>query len=373
MKRILFGSLTLVGGLFATTTSVEAQALPSGQQFNTEYKFVAPPKEVKEVEWKASASAGFTLAAGNANVMTLSGSANASRNDGKNLIALDLTGLYALTTLPRLLDRDSMGATCMMGAMTGGCNGVVDRAEEIGSDSKVTAGFFLFKGRYDRFFTTNNAGYLAAFVGLDIPASKKAIAGGQLGYSRQMFKTKLHELKAELGVDTTYNSYILTDGSTGADSVFLASARLFVGYNLILGENTQFSAKAESLINLNTATIVERIAKPADATRVNASVALTTKVWQRLSFRFGFNLRYDNCPAPNPNLTFAAYSSGVFSPAAGGAAASGLLTSTSCSSQEHAIEDGTNGATAQDLAIYRVKYNQKLDALTEANLVFNFL
>ena len=44
MKRILFGSLTLVGGLFATATSVEAQALPSGQQFNTEYKFVAPPQ-----------------------------------------------------------------------------------------------------------------------------------------------------------------------------------------------------------------------------------------------------------------------------------------------------------------------------------------
>jgi putative salt-induced outer membrane protein YdiY len=204
MKRILFGSLTLVGGLFATATSVEAQALPSGQQFNTEYKFVAPPKEVKEVEWKASASAGFTLAAGNANVMTLSGSANASRNDGKNLIALDLTGLYALTTLPKLLDRDSMGGTLYDG-LTG--NGIVDSAEEVGSESKVTAGFFLFKGRYDRFFTTNNAGYLAAFAGLDIPASKKAIFGGQLGYSRQLFKTKLHELKAELGVDTTYNSY----------------------------------------------------------------------------------------------------------------------------------------------------------------------
>lgn len=368
MKRILFGSLTLVGGLFATATSVEAQALPSGQQFNTEYKFVAPPKEVKEVEWKASASAGFTLAAGNANVMTLSGSANASRNDGKNLIALDLTGLYALTTVPKLLDRDSEDRLCMMG-----CNGIVDSAEEVGSESKVTAGFFLFKGRYDRFFTTNNAGYLAAFAGLDIPASKKAIFGGQLGYSRQLFKTKLHELKAELGVDTTYNRYDLIAGSTAADSVFLASARVFVGYNLVLGENTQFSAKAESLINLNTATIVERLAKPADATRVNANISLTTKVWQRLSFRFGFNLRYDNCPAPNPNLTFAAYSPGVFTPAADGAAASGLLTSTSCSSQEREIENGTDDAKAKDLAIYRVKYNQKLDALTEANLVFNFL
>ena len=282
-----------------------------------------------------------------------------------------MSGVYALTTVPRLLDRDSASAACAAMATTNGCNGVVDRGEELGSESKPTAGFLLVKLRYDRFFTPNNAGFLSAFAGLDIPASKKAIFGGQLGYSRQLFKTKLHQLKAELGTDLTYNNYILADGSSGADNLFLASARLFVGYALTLGENTQVSLSAESLINLNTATIVERRAAAADATRVNAAAALTTKVWKRLSFRFAMGMRYDNCPAPNPNLKFADYSPGVFNPAAMGVAASGLITEVSCSQQERAIEDG--GGTAQDLSLYRVKYNQKLDILTEANLVFSFL
>lgn len=356
--------LYLVGGAGAA----QAQALPSGQQFNSEYKFVEPPKEVKVVEWKASASAGFTLAAGNSNVLTLSGGANASRNDGKNLIALDLAGVYALTTVPVLIDRDSTGGLCPAGSTMNGCDGVVSRGEEVGSQSKTTAGFLLFKGRYDRFFTPNNAGFLAAYAGLDIPASKKAIVGGQIGYSRQFVKTKLHEIKAELGADLGYNDYIVSDAAMMANSsLFLASARIFVGYNLSLGENTQFTAKAESLINLNPATIVERYAATADATRVNANLSLTTKIWDKLSFRFAFGLRYDNCPAPNPNLKFAAYS----------AAGADLLKNASCTSQERKIE-GAEGYTSQqdalnDLAVYRAKYNQRLDLLTEANLVFNFL
>jgi hypothetical protein len=348
------------------------QVLPSGQQFASDYKFVEV-KEVKKVEWKAQASAGFTLAAGNSNVLTLSGGASASRNDGKNLIAIDLSGVYALVTVPSLIDREMSGVPCAAMSTMNGCNGLVDRGEEVGTESKTTAGFFLFKGRYDRFFTTNNAGFLAAFTGLDIPASKKAIAGGQLGYSRQLFKTKMHELKAELGADVTYNNYILADGAVGQDNLMLASARLFVGYALSLGENTQFQANAESLINLNPATIVERYAAPGDATRVNAKFALTTKIWQKLSFRFSFGLRYDNCPAPNPNLKFAGYSGGVLLGATPEAPASGLLTVTTCSKQEAEIAALPESTAVTDLAIYRVKYNQKLDMLTEANLVFNFL
>ncbi len=367
MKRGIVFSLSLLWPALA-----HSQALPGGQQFTSDYKFTEV-KEVKQVEWKASASAGFTLAAGNANVLTLSGGANASRNDGKNLIALDLSGVYALVTVPSLIDRETSGAPCAAMSMMNGCNGLVDRGEEVGSESKTTAGFLLFKGRYDRFFSPQNAGFLTAFSGLDVPASKKAIVGGQIGYSRTLVKSPLHEIKAELGADITYNNYVLADGAVGQANLFLASARLFLGYALSLGENTQFLAKAESLINLNRATIVERMAGPADATRVNANFALTTKVWQRLSFRFSFGLRYDNCPAPNPNLKFAAYSTGVLSPAAGGNEASGLLTDVSCSKQESAIAAGDNGATVTDLSIYRVKYNQKLDMLTEANLVFNFL
>jgi len=362
-----------VAPLCVVATAAHGQpALPTGQQFTSEYKF-AERQEVKSVVWKGSAAAGFTLAAGNANLLTLSGGANLSRNDGRNLVQFDLNGVYGLTTVSTLIDRDAAGAACPAGSMAMGCNGVIDRGEEVGSESKTTAGFFLFKGRYDRFFSTNNAGFLSAFVGVDIPASKNVLTGGQLGYSRQIFKSRLHELKAELGADVTYTNYILAAESAGASDLVLASARLFLGYNLSLGESTQFTARAESLINLNPATIVERYAGPADATRVNAQMALTTKVWDRLSFRFSFGLRYDNCPAPNPNLKFAPYSGGVFTPASMNGPAFGLLTAVSCSKQERSLEQGEGGATPQDLSIYRVRYNQKLDTLTEANLVFNFL
>lgn len=351
-------SWTLCGALVCAASIAHAQ-VPQAEQFQGKYTFVEA-KEVKKVEWKASASAGFTLASGNSNILTISGGANASRNDGKNLLTLDLNGVYGLTTLPKLYDRTLTGGPCPTMMAPAECNGQVDNSNEVGSETKTTAGFLLFKGRYDRFFTTNNAGFLSGYVGTDFTASKKVNTGAQLGYSRQLFKTKLHELKAELGMDYNYINYILPEGTVDSNNVHLASARLFVQYGLTLGENTQFGAKAESLINLNPATIVERRAQAADATRVNAGMFLSTKIWGRLSFRIAFNLRYDNCPAPNANFKFAAYSKP-------------LPTDVSCGSLEKLLEDPSNGYTPQDLSIYRVKYNQKLDTLTEANLVFSFL
>ncbi|MCS6913815.1 MAG: DUF481 domain-containing protein [Myxococcales bacterium] len=347
---------------------VHGQSLTRAGLFTTEYKFVEN-KEVKEVEWKASASAGFTLAAGNANVLTVSGGATASRNDGKNLVSAELSGMYSLTTLPLLIDRDSSGNICEPGSMAMGCNGLVDRGEEVGNQSKTTAGFLLFKGRYDRFVSRNNAGFVVGFIGMDTPASKSVVTGGQVGYSRQLFRNSMHEVKAELGADFTYNSYIVGPARMEiSDSLFFASARLFVGYHLKLGESTQLTARAETLLNLNPAIVVERYATTGDATRVNAQVALTTKIWQRLGFRFSFSLRFDACPAPNPSLKFSPYSE----------VAQRILQTYTCSQQERRIEDGwdygnNRDAAARDLAIYRVRYNQRLDLTTEANLVFNFL
>ena len=70
-SRAFYGSVFLLGGLLAPSLA-QGQALPTGQQFTGDYKF-AELKEVKAVEWKAAASAGFTLAAGNANLLTMSG------------------------------------------------------------------------------------------------------------------------------------------------------------------------------------------------------------------------------------------------------------------------------------------------------------
>lgn len=328
--------------------NAQAQDLPSANQFNAAYS-VAKQEEVKAVVWKASAALGFSLATGNANFFNLSGGANAVRNDGKNKLTLDLNGVYATTNTPVLVDRNG--------------NGVADDETEIGSRTDTKAGYLLFQGRYDRFFTTNNAGYVKAYVGTDFTAAKKALTGAQLGYSRQLFKTPLHDLQVDIGADYNYTNYLI-EAAGGNSNVHIASARLAASYNLMLGENTRFEASAESLINLNGAAIGDRYAQPADATKLNGKLSLTTKVWNRLSFRFGFGVRYDNCPAPNATFKYANFSRELH----------GAGENQTCSSLENFIRDNIGTLfTAQDLQLYKVRYNQKLDTLTEANLVFNFL
>ena len=75
----LFSVGVVLGGLLlgAADASAQDQVPVVKQEFGKQ-------EEVKEVIWKASASAGFSISTGNASVMTLSGGATASRNDGAN-------------------------------------------------------------------------------------------------------------------------------------------------------------------------------------------------------------------------------------------------------------------------------------------------
>ena len=53
---------------------------------------------------------------------------------------------------------------------------------------------WVTKARYDRFFTTNNAGYASALAAADRIAGKSFAGGGQVGYSRQLIKNDVHLL-----------------------------------------------------------------------------------------------------------------------------------------------------------------------------------
>ena len=135
-------------------------------------------EEVKEVIWKASASAGFSISTGNASVMTLSGGANASRNDGTNKIALGIKGIYGVTDIVVFTDANG--------------NKVADDESELTVDRKRTAALFSVHSATTGSFSKNNTGYLMASAGLDLPASKQFMGGGQIGYSRQIINTKMH-------------------------------------------------------------------------------------------------------------------------------------------------------------------------------------
>ncbi|HMU38201.1 MAG TPA: DUF481 domain-containing protein [Pseudomonadota bacterium] len=241
-----------------------------------------PPKPV----WKASAQAGLILATGNANTLTISGAASASRVDLRNKIALDVNGAYGTAT--NYVANDTNG------------DGKLD-AGEVESKTLPNTKMWNVKFRYDRFFSKNNLGYLSAQVGGNEPAGKLVYGGAQIGYSRQLLKTERNELLAELGYDFTFEFYP-GDPPPTPDRLMIHSLRVFVGHNLTLTKETGLTTGLEGLFNVNPLTapgFTEEIT-PFRDTRINFKTALSTTIYKNLSFRFSFTARFDNVPAPRP-------------------------------------------------------------------------
>lgn len=275
-------------------------------------------EEVKTVVWKASASAGFSAATGNANILTFSGGGLVSRNDGKNKIQATVEALYGRTS-------QFTGFEDLNGNMA------IEANEPLISETTETAAFLKGLARYDRFFTPNNTLFATFFAGFDNPASKQYFLGGQLGYARQIVKSKMHELAAEVGGDFTYDRLrVPSPEPMGFNpEVILGAGRLYLGYVLSVSTHTSVRANVEALINFNSLTIGDRPVGVAEATRVNGKLEFTTQIWKPLSFRAAFSARFNNAPAP-----FAKFATPIDHP-------------------NH--------------------YNQKLDTLTELGLVVNFI
>lgn len=235
---------------------------------------------VQEVAWKASAQAGLILTTGNADTTTLSATAKASRKANRNKFQLELGGAYARSNI--LLAVDGNG------------NGTIDDAGEIDDQTITTTRSWNAKGRYDRFLSQHNALYVTAVGGADVPAGKDFVGGGQIGYSRLLLEKDGHELSSEVGYDFSYE-----DLSAG-DGVAIHSLRLFVGYSGKLGEQTGVEGSVEGLFNGNTLDTPTGEAGVFEDTRLNAKLSLTTQLFQDISFRFGFEGRFDNVPAPQP-------------------------------------------------------------------------
>jgi hypothetical protein len=276
--------------LLATAIAVVvlgAGATASAQTFN-----YGTREDVKEIEWKASAEAGVLVTTGNSRTTTGSATAKASRKDGNNKFEAEANGTYARSTI-RVAAEDPLDD-----------NETVDREGEIVDQGTTSAKNAALKLRYDRFLTDNNSLYASATIGFDTPAGKDLYGGGQVGYSRQLYKTDRHEAKAEVGYDFTYEDLIV------GDSVSIHSARFFVGYKGALHvetapdgavtPTTTVDASIESLHNVNTLDVPtgDLEAGPFEDTRINGSVGLTTKLLDNISFAISFAAKFDNVPAP---------------------------------------------------------------------------
>lgn len=235
-------------------------------------------KDVKGVEWNASAEFGLVFTTGNSETTTITGGAKAARKEGDNKLSAELGGAFARAGV-RQLD-DSNG------------NGQIDDESEITTVSTTSSRNLTGKLRYDRFLTEHNSLFVAAVASTDEPAGKELVLGGQLGYSRLLYKSEKHELAGEAGLDYSREQLI-----TG-DPLSIISARLFVGYKGTLSATTNADASAEALMNLNELDTPTGTASLGQDTRVNGKLGITSKLTASLSINTGLELKYDNKPAP---------------------------------------------------------------------------
>lgn len=266
----------------ATLSTWAAPVLAQPVDPKYEYGKADDVKDVKGVEWKAAAQAGAVLTTGNANITTVSGGLNVSRKSAGNKIAAEASAAYAKSSIRVAQDANA--------------NGTLE-ANEIQVTEATTAEQWNVKTRYDRFFTEKNSGYLSARLEANEPAGKELVGGAQAGYSRLLLKSDRSEVTAEIGYDYQYENFVVE-----GDALNIHSARGFLGYAGKLSEDTQVDASTEWLLNLNSEDTPAGEVDALDDTRMNAKTGLTTKLWKDVAFRFSFTAKYDNAPAPRPPL-----------------------------------------------------------------------
>jgi hypothetical protein len=238
-------------------------------------------KGVKGVEWTATAEAGLVLTTGNSETTTATGGFHVSRKTGKNKFALEASGAYAKSGLRVPLDTSG--------------NGMIDDASEIVTAESITAETLQGKARYDRFLSAYNSLYIAALASRDVPAGKQLAAGGQLGYSRQLYKSKTAETVAELGYDFSHER--LVDASSNE----IHSARAFIGHKGSVTAGCDLDLSLELLTNLNHEDLpTHKDGSPLQDTRVNLRFAVSAKIGRNLAIQTSIETKYDHRPGPLP-------------------------------------------------------------------------
>lgn len=277
--RFVVLALSLVGA----PSRARAQA-PSSQ-------FTYEKPADKPTEWKVQAKGGLLITSGNSRAQTTTLALDGSRLQGNNKLSFNGGLAYGRSSvLVPVVDPVTANVT------------------DFARESRTTTNEWKTRGRYDRFFTPNNAAYVLGQIGADKIAGKRLYGGGQAGYSRQLYKSDAHTTVGEVGYDFSYESYVQSPGKT-LDAVAIHSARLYVGELFSLTKETGITGGLEALFNLNKEDALDAsdntgATKGVDAfkdTRLIGKVGLTTVLHKSLSFGFGFTIKYDQNPAPRPS------------------------------------------------------------------------
>jgi hypothetical protein len=237
-------------------------------------------KDVKSVEWRATAEGGVIFTTGNSETTSATGGLKLSRKEGDNKFQLDASANYAKSSVRAGVDMNG--------------NGTIDDPSEIVTLDTLTAETLASKARYDRFLTSANSLFVAALAARDVPAGKLSVLGGQLGYSRQLYKNKTDETLAEIGYDFSREHLV-----GGSAALQIHSVRAFIGHHAQMTEGTVLDASAELLSNLNSLTLpTHQDGSAFEDTRVNVKLAVSAKIGRNLAFQTSFEAHYDHRPAP---------------------------------------------------------------------------
>ncbi len=244
-----------------------------------EYGNYADVKGVTKPEWFAAAEAGLVVTTGTTDSTTASGGFRVSRKEGFDKFALDASGTYAKT------------GTLVLNDLNG--NGMIDNTDELVERDQITAETLAAKARYDRFLTTDNSLFIAALAGRDLPAGRDATYGGQVGYSRQLYKSKTSTTTGEIGYDYTREDLTVGPG------VSVHSVRAFIGHKAQLLAGATLDASLEALTNLNHETLpTGQDGSAFMDTRVNVRIAISAKVSSTIAFTTSLESHFDNRPGP---------------------------------------------------------------------------
>ena len=244
-----------------------------------EYGKAADVKDVKAPERLATAEFGLLFTTANAETTSVTGGFHASRKAGDNKLSLEATGAYAKSGVATLNDLNG--------------NGMVDNQNEIVTLETITAEQIQSKLRYDRYLNEFNPLYAAALASRDTPAGKLSAFGGQVGYSRRLYKTKTDEAVAELGYD--YSRETLTAGSP----ISIHSGRAFIGHKAVMTEGADLDTAIEVLTNFNRETLpTGKDGGAFEDTRVNFRVGVSAKIGGNLAVQTSLEAHFDNRPGP---------------------------------------------------------------------------
>lgn len=263
----------------SATAVVVGLAAPAAAQPTPKFEYGKSDdlKDVKDVEWTATAEAGLVFTTGNSRTTTVSGTAKATRKEKKNKLSVEASGTFAKADT--LVARE-IGTPDMV--LTSG---------EVTRESKTSAQSWTSKLRYDRFLSQFDSIYVAGLAGADEIAGKEFVGGGQLGYSRLAYKTEKHEIALELGYDFSYENFV----DDAAKSLSIHSARGFMGYKGKLSDDTSVDGSVEVLVNVNEQSDT---VGPGEDVRATGVASLSTKLTKAVSFAFSLTAKFDNVPAP---------------------------------------------------------------------------